>query len=144
MIDYEKVNGSDEDKNLKIHTKRILRSMKSIFPSKDCREQRYRYMGMSQFFSACRSWCHRSVANAELWSTPFFCFAVAFIGAGFLECVPENVRTAANSLPKSTSHTTIVSVPSVHDSCPRLLPRLSIGSNHYEKALGEGTKEARV
>ena len=76
MIDNEKLDGSDQDKNLEIHVGRNLRIMKSVLGSKDCHEQnRHPYVGISQFFSAknvlimmCKSGCHRSDANAESWS----------------------------------------------------------------------------
>ena len=77
MIDCEKLDGSDQDKNLEIHVGRNSRIMKSILGSEDYHaQQTHLYVGVSQLFSAknvlimiCKNWCHRSVANAESWST---------------------------------------------------------------------------
>ena len=76
MVDCEKLDDSDQDKNLEVHAGRNSRTMKSFLGSKDYHEQHgHLYVGISRFFSAnnvlimvCKSGCHRSVANAESWS----------------------------------------------------------------------------
>ena len=95
MVDYEKQDDSDQDKNLEMHSGRNSRAMKSILGSKDHHEQhRHLSVGISHFFSAknvlimiCKSRCHRSVANANvlveyvdsLRSTLTLRFFVAFV-----------------------------------------------------------------
>ena len=76
MIDCEKLDDSDQDKNLELHAGRNLRIMVSTLGSKDYHEQEgHLSVGKPQLFSArnflimiCMGGCHRSVANAESWS----------------------------------------------------------------------------
>ena len=76
MIDYEKFDDSDRDKNLKIHADRNSRIMKSFLGFKDyCEQHRHcmwEYHNSSSVKNVltmiCKSGCHRSAANAESWS----------------------------------------------------------------------------
>ena len=73
LVDCGKLDGTDQDKNLKMDVGRNSRIMKSFLGSKDYHEQQgHLYVGTARFFSAknvlimiCENGRRSSVANAE-------------------------------------------------------------------------------
>ena len=66
MVDYRKLDGTDQDKNLEMHVGRDSYH----------EQHSHLYVGISRFLSAknvlimiCENGCRSSVANAELWSS---------------------------------------------------------------------------